>query len=137
MLKSVRNKWKLKVTPNLGFPILPPVLANLNGGVLHILGQHKTDVSDTFDMFVGHLIGKDTSQHVGGAIDEHDHVGFIFLADGKITGTQYVFQGQHKDDGTIGGSIILPAGDDNADTDLGSWSGTGGGSDGDGDCDED
>jgi hypothetical protein len=136
MLTSVRNKWKLKVTPNLGSPVLPRVLANLNGGVLHILGQHKTDISDTFDMFVGHLRGTDTSQLVGGAIDEHDHVGFIFLEDGEVSGTQYVFQGQHKDNGTIGGLVILPAGDGNADTDLGSWSGTGGGSDGDGDdCD--
>ena len=114
------------------------MLENLNGGVLHILGQHKTDISDTFDMFVGHLRGKDTSQLVGGAIDEHDHVGFIFLADGEVSSTQYVFQGQHKDDGTIGGIVMLPgSGDDDTEpTDVGTWSGTGGGSDGDGeDCD--
>jgi hypothetical protein len=136
MLRKARNNWQLSVTPEFGKPPLPSALEKLNGAVLHVLGQHQTDASDTFAIFVGHLTGNGISQIVGGAIDEHDHVGFIFLADGHIRGPQYVFQGQHKDDGTIGGSIALGAKDDDVDPDLGIWSGTGGGADDD-DCDDD
>jgi hypothetical protein len=133
MLNSAKRSWTLALLANPG-STLPPELQALNGGTLDVFGQHQVKRSDPFGMFASQVRWVYGSQLTGGAIDEHNHVGFIFVSNGEPDGTQYVF---HSATLQMGGGPILPkltggtitrhiGGD--VDDDVGTWSGTGGGS---------
>lgn len=131
---SAKRSWRLALLANQGS--LPPELQPLNGGTLDVFGQHQVKRSDTFEMFASQVRGLNgASQLTGGAIDENDHVGFIFVSNGEPQGTQYIF---HSAKLQMGRGPILPQLTDgtitrhiggDVDDDIGTWSGTGGGAD--------
>lgn len=130
---SAKRSWRLALLANQGS--LPTELQPLNGGTLDIFGQHQVKRSDTFEMFASQVRGVNgASQLTGGAIDENNNVGFIFVSNGEPQGTQYVFHSATLQMGALpkltGGTITRHIGGD-VDDDIGTWSGTGGGRDDD------